>query len=120
MNPIGLVAAASAFLGIWIGHVAVRKIEANAPILWVPALTFVCAGGALEACAAAMNNPAVSAAAGIFGITFLWDALEIFRQEQRVQRGHAPANLANPRHQKMIDTPGSAATTVDLLKGEPG
>ena len=119
MNPIGLVAAAAAFLGIWVGHVAVRKIEATAPFLWVPALVFVCAGGALEACAAAVSDTALSAAAGILGITLLWDALELFRQERRVQNGHAPANSSNPRHKRLLEAPATRATTRDLLKREP-
>lgn len=119
MNPIGLVAATAAFLGIWLGHVAVRKIEARAPILWLPALAFACTGAALEYWALALNNQASSAAAGILGITFLWDALELFRQERRVQKGHAPANPANPRHRRLLEAPATRATTRDLLKREP-
>ncbi len=119
MNPIGLVAGAAAFLGIWVGHVAVRKIEANAPTLWVPALVFVCAGAALGYCALAVNNQALSAAAGILGMTFLWDALELFRQERRVQNGHASANPSNPRHKSLLESPATRATTRDLLKREP-
>ncbi len=119
MNALGLVAGIAAFLGIWIGHVAVRKVEFTAPALWLPALVFVSAGVALEGFAFSVSSLIVSAGAGIVGVTLLWDALELFRQEHRVRRGHAPANPANPRHQKMIAAPGSTATITDRLKREP-
>ncbi len=119
MNPVGLVAGTAAFLSIWLGHVAVRKVEATAPTIWVPAFAFVLTGFLLEGSALLLQNRLLAAGAGIIGITFLWDALELVRQEQRVHRGHAPANPANPRHQKMMNAAGSAATTVDLLKREP-
>jgi hypothetical protein len=118
MNPIGLTAAAAAFVGIWFGHVAVRKIEANAPIIWLPAILLACAGGALEYWAAAIDNPALAVAAGIIGITLLWDALELFRQEGRVRRGHAPANPTNPRHKRLLKAFATRATQCDPLKRE--
>jgi hypothetical protein len=116
LNPLGLVAACAAFAGIWAGHVAVRKIEANAPAVWVPAVAFVLAGLALEGFALSARGVMPSAGAGILGITLLWDALELWRQEQRVRKGHAPANPANARHRKMLEAPGTSATTFDLLR----
>jgi hypothetical protein len=119
MNYIGLLAAVSAFLGIWIGHVAVRKIEASAEKLWLPAAAFVAAGLLMEGIALVTSSVAVATAAGIIGITLLWDALELQRQEKRVKKGHAPANPRNRRHAAMLAARDSKATTEDLLKREP-
>jgi hypothetical protein len=119
MNPIGLAAGLAAFLGIWTGHVAVRKTEASASSLWPPIAAFIILGSLLEWMAASAGRDLVSAAAGILGITLFWDALELLRQERRVRVGHAPANPANPRHRRMLESAGSRATTRDLLKREP-
>ena len=119
MNYIGLVAAVAAFLAIWFGHVAVRKIEASAQRLWLPAVAFVAAGLLLEGIALVTPDTVIATAAGIIGITFLWDALELRRQEKRVRKGHAPANPRNPRHAAMLAGSESKATTEDLLKREP-
>ncbi len=120
MNYVGLVAAASAFLSIWFGHVAVRKAEASTERLWIPAMVFIAAGLLLEWAALITTSLAESTACGIVGITFLWDALELHRQEQRVRTGRAPANPLNPRHAAMLAEPDSTATTIDLLKRERG
>ena len=119
MNAIGLVAAATAFLSIWLGHVSVRKIESAAPALALPTAAFIGAGVLLEWLASRSTNLAVSAGAGILGITLIWDAVELWRQQHRVRRGHAPANPVNPRHARMLAEAGSQATTHDLLKREP-
>ena len=119
MNPIGLVAAISAFLAVWFGHVAVRKIEAVSPTIWIPAALFVAIGIGLEVLSIVVRNPIVSTALGIVGITLLWDTLGLARQQARVRRGHAPANPRNPRHARMLAEPLSLATTVDLLKRQP-
>jgi len=119
MNPIGLAAGLAAFLGIWLGHVAVRKIEASSPSLLLPATVIVFTGVLMEWAAMTARSTLVSAATGILGMTLLWDALELFRQERRVQRGHAPANPANPRHRRMLESDRSQATTCDLLKRDP-
>ncbi len=115
MNFIGIVAALFAFLGIWLGHVAVRKIEFISPTIWQPTLIFAAAGITLELFSLSTGNRPLSTVFGILGITALWDALEFTRQQCRVREGHAPANLHNPRHVKiMVEYP--CATTVDLLK----
>ena len=119
MNPIGLVAAATAFAGIWLGHVSVRKIESAAPALWLPTAAFLCAGMLFEWLSVRSTHLVVSAAAGVLGITLAWDAVELWRQQRRVRQGHAPANPANPRHARMLAEAGSQATTHDLLKREP-
>ena len=118
LNTIGFVAAASTFLGVWLGHVAVRKIEAISPILWLPALIFAGIGLSLEIFSLSTSNVPLSAALGILGFTFLWDALEFTRQQNRVKKGHAPANPDNPRHVRLMQKYPSA-TTLDLLKRDP-
>jgi hypothetical protein len=55
---------------------------------------------------------------GILGITLLFDALEFTPQQNRVKKGHAPANPNNPRHIKILAGYASA-TTIDLLKRDP-
>jgi hypothetical protein len=60
----------------------------------------------------------LSATTGILGFTFLWDALELTRQQNRIKKGHAPANPDNPRHARILQEHASA-TTVDLLKRDP-
>jgi hypothetical protein len=119
MNTLGLVAAFSAFLGIWFGHVAVRKIESISPTIWLPTLIFAVAGIALELFSLSAVNRPLSTIFGILGITVLYDAFEFTRQQRRVRQGHAPANPSNPRHAKIQAEPNSHATTLDLLKREP-
>lgn len=118
MNIIGPVAAVSAFLSIWFGHVAVRKIEFAARTLWLPAIVFCSLGILAETFSITARALPVSTALGIVGITWLWDSLELVRQERRVRRGHAPANPRNPRHAAFLAESGSRATTADLLKRE--
>ncbi len=103
LNAIGPAAALTAFLSIWLGHVAVRAIEARVAALWVPMAAAVALGIGAEAAALASPNPVVSGVLGIAGITLLWDALEFKRQDKRVARGHAPANPANSRHRRILE-----------------
>ncbi len=118
-NTLGLVAAVTAFLSIWIGHVSVRKIEFVLPVLWPPIVVFILLGLGLEALALMTFNLHLSAVFGILGITALWDALELTRQQKRIRKGHAPANPHNPRHAAILAEPGSHATPIDLLKRDP-
>ncbi len=117
LNWIGLIAASGTFLGIWLSHVGVRKIEAIAPGLWLPIALAVLLGLALEAAALLSRSLYVSGPLGILGAIFLWDGLEFGRQHNRVKHGHAPANLNNPRHGRLLAE--GSATTVDWLKREP-
>ncbi len=114
MNTLGLTAALCAFAGIWFGHVAVRKIEFNSPTTWLPTLLFVIGGLFMEWLSVSIFNPQISIIPGILGVTLLFDAVEISRQQRRVCRGHAPANLHNPRHVKIL-AEHPAATTMDPL-----
>lgn len=118
LNIIGFVAAASTFLGVWFGHVAVRKIESISPTIWLPTVAFALAGLGLEWLSLSTFHLPLSTATGILGFTFLWDALEFTRQQNRIKKGHAPANPDNPRHARLMRE-YSAATTLDLLKRDP-
>jgi hypothetical protein len=115
---IGLVAALSVFFGIWFGHVGVRKIESISTTIWLPAILAALLGLAFELVSLMASNLYINAAAGILGITLLWDALEFIRQERRVIEGHAPANPNNPRHAHIL-AEHPTATTLDMLDREP-
>ncbi len=115
MNALGMIAAVAAFLGIWLGHVAVRNIEFLSPTLTLPVMVFAGLGIASETFSFFIVHRPVSTVLGILGITFLWDALEFTRQERRVRKGHAPANPRNPRHAEIL-AHYPAATTADWLK----
>lgn len=117
INLTGLAIAAATFVGIWWGHVLVRKVEAAAPQLWVPILAFLALGAACAATSLNIANDAISGALGVLSITLFWDALECVRQEKRVIKGHAPANPDNPRHAKFLQN--GKATTLDLLNRNP-
>ncbi|MHB8776182.1 MAG: DUF4491 family protein [Anaerolineales bacterium] len=118
MNTLGLTAAATAFLSIWGGHVAVRKIEFASPTIWLPTIVCAVAGIGIEYLSLVTHNTQLAAAFGIIGITVLFDAFELTRQQKRIIKGHAPANPNNPRHAKIL-AEYSSATTLDLLKRDP-
>jgi hypothetical protein len=118
LNTIGLVAALSTFLGVWFGHVAVRKIESVSPTIWLPTIAFAITGIGFEWFSLITSNVLLSTASGILGFTFLWDALEFTRQQKRIKKGHAPANPSNPRHARLMHE-YSSVTTLDLLKRDP-
>jgi hypothetical protein len=117
LNWIGVATALATFLGVWIGHVTVRKVEYRVADLRGPLLVAVISGLALEVVALASGSLIVSGACGILGMTALFDALEFRRQFKRVKKGHAPANPNNPRHAPLLAE--GKATTIDLLKREP-
>jgi hypothetical protein len=109
INPLGIIAALSAFLGIWLGHVAVRKIEFVSPTIWLPTLVFASLGIIFEIFSLVAENKMAQIALGIIGITLLWDALEFTRQQRRVRKGYAPANPQNPRHARLLADPAAGA-----------
>jgi hypothetical protein len=119
MNFIGMVAALTAFFSIWFGHVAVRKIEFISPTIWLPTTIFATLGLIVEFLSLLTVNRPLSTAFGILGITLLFDALEFTRQQNRIKKGHAPANPNNPRHALILADPNFRATALDLLKREP-
>ncbi|PWH11747.1 MAG: hypothetical protein DDG60_16675 [Anaerolineae bacterium] len=118
LNLTGLTSALATFLGIWLGHVSVRYLEARLTDIRPAMATCVLLGLGLWAGALLAQAAPVSAALGILGITLLWDAFELYRQEKRVRIGHAPANPRNPRHARFLSEYPSA-TTLDLLDREP-
>ncbi|MGZ9236162.1 MAG: DUF4491 family protein, partial [Anaerolineales bacterium] len=79
---------------------------------------FAMAGLASEWFSLITSDLLLSTALSILGFTFLWDALEFTRQQNRIKKGHAPANPNNPRHARLLREHPSA-TTLDLLKREP-
>jgi len=119
MNFIGMVAALTAFFSIWFGHVAVRKIEFSSPTIWIPSIIIAALGLIVEYFSLITVHRPLSAALGILGVTLLFDALEFTRQQNRIKKGHAPANPNNPRHAKILADSNFHATTLDLLKREP-
>lgn len=118
MNLVGLVAALATFSGVWFGHVAVRKVEFHSPTIWLPTAAFATVGLASEWFSLITSNILLSIALGIFGITLLWDAIEVSRQQNRIKKGHAPANPNNPRHVRFMREHNSI-TDLDLLKRNP-
>jgi len=118
INAVGLVSAITAFLGIAFGHVVVRWLEFRVARLGIAFLAFLTGGFGIEVLSLAVNQLYLKILLGISGMTFLWDAIELFRQQRRVQRGHAPANPHNLRHRRFLDQPASSATTIDRLRDE--
>jgi hypothetical protein len=75
-------------------------------------------GLSLEIGAMVSKNPYISAILGILGVTVLWDALEFWRQHERVKKGHAPANPNNPRHARLLRS-SKMSTVVNWLDRNP-
>ncbi|MBX0326547.1 DUF4491 family protein [Oscillochloris sp. ZM17-4] len=115
----GLWMAIATFLGIWWGHVGVRWLEARSADVRRPALALISIGIGLNLYSLFAPSLTIAGVCSIIGITLLWDAFELYRQQRRVIKGHAPANPANPRHAAYLAAPDSHATTADLLKREP-
>jgi hypothetical protein len=90
----GLVLAALIFGTIGLGHVAVRKL--NYRYGTKPAPFFLVLGLAFLGLSLLVTSNLASAALGIVRMTTLWDAVEFVRQEERIRRGHAPANPDRP------------------------
>jgi hypothetical protein len=118
INLVGPACAAATFLGVWIGHVSVRKIEREVERIWIPSALALLFGIALELLSLWNASRALSAFCAILGVTLLWDALEFYRQQNRIKEGHAPANQRNPRHARILAA-YPKATTTDWLDRDP-
>jgi hypothetical protein len=118
INPIGFAAAFATFIGVWMGHVAVRKVERETVRLWIPICAALLLGAGFGVFSFLTSSLILSAASGILAVTFLWDALEFIRQQHRIKNGHAPANSKNPRHAKIL-AEYPEATTFDWLDRDP-
>ena len=103
---------------VQVGHVTVRRIERNTIRLWIPIGLVLALGLGFVSLSLTTPNLILSAASGILAVTFLWDALEFLRQQNRVKHGHAPANPNNPRHAKIL-AEYPEATTFDWLDRDP-
>ncbi len=114
----GVWMALATFLGIWWGHVGVRWLEARSTNIVLPAIILILTGLTLNIYSMFAPNLTLAGVSSIIGITFLWDAFELFRQQKRVKKGHAPANPNNPRHAAYL-AEYPTATTEDLLDREP-
>jgi len=119
INLVGLASTAATFLGVWIGHVSVRKIEREVERIWIPSVLALTLGIGLEITSLWADSLVISTICGILGITLLWDSLELaYRQPRRVTKGHAPANPHNPRHARIL-AEHPEATVIDLLARDP-
>lgn len=118
LNLIGLASASATFVGVWIGHVSVRKIEREVERIWIPSVIALLLGIGLELASFWTSSRALSTMCGIVGVTLLWDSLEFYRQQRRIKKGHAPANPNNPRHARILAT-HTGATTFDWLARNP-
>lgn len=115
---VGLASAAATFLGVWMGHVSVRKIERQVERILIPSVLALVFGTALEITSLVVTSRVASAFCGILGVTLLWDSCEFYRQQNRIRHGHAPANPNNPRHARILAA-YPAATTIDWLDRDP-
>ena len=111
LSLAGPVLAGVTFLTIWWGHVLVRIVHyyfgtRPAPFIFV-------AGLLLLFTSTQVGSELLSACLGIVGLTLLWDAFELHRQEARVRQGHAPLN---PRvHKKAA---GMLASSLATERGD--
>jgi len=118
-NLLGLASAAATFLGVWIGHVSVRKIEREVERIWIPSTLALTLGIGLELVSFQADSLILSTICGILGMTLLFDSIELaYRQPKRVMKGHAPANPDNPRHARMLSN-HPTASTIDWLDRDP-
>ncbi|HEX2990698.1 MAG TPA: DUF4491 family protein, partial [Anaerolineales bacterium] len=85
INLVGLASAAATFLGVWIGHVSVRKIEREVKRIWIPSALALLLGTGLELLSLWTSSRALSTFCAILGVTLLWDALEFHRQQNRIR-----------------------------------
>jgi len=86
----GPILALVTFLTIWWGHVLVRIVHyyfgtRPAPLIMLLGLIALLISTQTAA-------ELLSATLGIVGLTLVWDAFELHRQEARVRQGHAPLN----------------------------
>ncbi|MDA8410863.1 MAG: DUF4491 family protein [Treponema sp.] len=117
METAGVAAAVATFGSVWFGHVAVRFLEYRLARLWPARLLFAAAGGGCLAASLLCSCPNGSVEFGIIGIVFLYDIVELGRQQRRVRKGRAKANPDNPRHKAVFES--GKALTEDLFAREP-
>jgi len=79
----GLILAFVTFATIGIGHVLVRRLHARYGTR--PALPLFICGGLVLTASFLMASHLWSGVLGITAITVLWDGVEMYRQEKRMQ-----------------------------------
>ncbi len=84
----GAVLATTTFATIAIGHILVRKL--NYHFGTKPAVPFFLLGTIFFYLSMTNGNDLIAAFLGIVAITTVWDGIEIFRQQKRAEKGHAP------------------------------
>lgn len=80
----GPILAAMTFITIGIGHILVRRLHAHFGTR--PALPFFILGGLVLWSSLYAQSNLVSGILGITAITFLWDGIEIYRQDRRARQ----------------------------------
>ncbi len=105
IQAAGPILAGVTFLTVWWGHVMVRIVHYYFGTRPIPVV--FTAGLILLLVSTQTSADIVSAALGIVGLTLIWDAFELHRQELRVRQGHAPLN---PRVHR--EAAGLAAATL--------
>lgn len=90
----GPVLAVTTVLTIWFGHVMVRRVNFWFGTKPVPLVALM--GAAAVVASLFVPSNLGSACLGIVGVTTLWDAFELVRQEERVRQGKAPENPRRP------------------------
>ncbi len=83
----GIVLAATTFATIAFGHVLVRRLHARYGTR--PAIPLFLAGGLVLLFSMMAAGDLLSGVLGITAVTLLWDGVEMYRQEKRVQREKA-------------------------------
>lgn len=79
----GLILAVTTFITIAVGHVLVRRLHASFGTRPAPFLFGL--GAFILGASVAARPDLLSAVLGLTGITFVWDGVEIFRQEKRMK-----------------------------------
>ena len=85
---VGIILAGVTFGTIGFGHVLVRRLHARFGTR--PALPLFFLGVLVLLVSVMFRDNLLSGAFGILSITLLWDGVEIYRQEKRMQREMNP------------------------------
>jgi drug/metabolite transporter (DMT)-like permease len=80
----GIILAITTFATIGFGHVLVRRLHAQYGTK--PAIPLFTAGGAMLLSSLLVAGDLLSGVLGITAVTVLWDGVEMYRQEKRMQR----------------------------------
>ncbi len=91
---VGPILAIIVFITIGFGHIIVRSL--NFHFGTKPGIPLLIIGCGIMIWSVFIMSDLLSAIMGIIGITILWDGIEIYRQEKRIIKGHAPENPNRP------------------------